>query len=329
MAAAAGRTLHEEDWNMKKSKKSKSNTLLTIILVLVFLVGLSLLLYPTVSDYWNSLHQSRAIASYAEEVEGLDDETCGRLWAEAEAYNATLLNKPDRFQMSDEELEEYNQLLSVSGSDVIGYIEIDKINCYLPIYHGTSESVLQVGVGHLEGSSLPIGGESTHSVISGHRGLPSARLFTDLDQMEEGDTFSIYVLNEKLTYEVDQILVVEPTEVDALAIMEGEDYCTLVTCTPYGINTHRLLVRGHRTENAEEFTEAEVTVEAVETDPIPVPPVAVAAILLLVLLIIILLSVTRRRKKSLRRNRKRKRNSHKKRNGKKSNQKGGIDNEDT
>ena len=212
---------------------------------MVFLVGLSLLLYPTVSDYWNSLHQSRAIASYAGQVAGLDDEVYEALWAEAEAYNETLPDKADRFNMSEEELEEYQTYLSVSGTNVIGYIEIDKIGCYLPIYHGTDESVLQVGVGHLEGSSLPVGGPGTHCVISGHRGLPSAKLFTDLDQMEVGDTFVLYVLDETLTYEVDQIRIVEPTEMSELAIVEGEDYCTLVTCTPYGINTHRLLVRGH------------------------------------------------------------------------------------
>lgn len=327
MAAAAGRTLHEEDRNMKKRKKSKANTLLTIILVLVFLVGLSLLLYPTVSDYWNSLHQSRAITGYTEQVAGLDTETYDRLWAEAEAYNETLLNKPDRFRMTDEELEEYEQLLSVSGSDVIGYIEIDKIDCYLPIYHGTSESVLQVGVGHLEGSSLPVGGESTHCVVSGHRGLPSARLFTDLDRMEEGDIFSLYVLNEKLSYEVDQILVVEPAEVDALAIEEGEDYCTLVTCTPYGINTHRLLVRGHRVENVEEPVEVQVEAETMETGrAFPLSALlilAAAAILLIAVLLYVALGRSRSRRNGVPEKKR-----GRKRDGKQRNPKGGIDDEE-
>lgn len=312
---------------MKKRKNSKANTLLTIILVLVFLVGLSLLLYPTVSDYWNSLHQSRAITGYTEQVAGLDSDTYDRLWAEAEAYNETLLDKEDRFLMSDEELEEYEQILSVSGSDVIGYIEIDKIDCYLPIYHGTSESVLQVGVGHLEGSSLPVGGESTHCVVSGHRGLPSARLFTDLDRLEEGDTFRLYVLDEILTYEVDQIRVVEPMDVEELAIEEGKDYCTLVTCTPYGINTHRLLVRGHRVETAEEPTEVQVEVETMETGssfPLPALLILLAAAILLAA---VLLYVTRGRKRSYGDGSQGKKRG-KRRDRKKRDQKGGIENED-
>ena len=197
-----------------------------------------MLLYPTVSDYWNSLHQSRAIASYAGQVAGLDDELYEELWEQAAAYNESLLHKADRFKMTEEELTEYQSCLAVPGTNAIGYIEIDKIDCYLPIYHGTDESVLQVGVGHLEGSSLPTGGPGTHCVVSGHRGLPSARLFTDLDRLEVGDTFVLYVLDETLTYEVDQIRIVEPAEMSELAIVEGEDYCTLVTCTPYGINTH-------------------------------------------------------------------------------------------
>lgn len=313
---------------MKNRKKSKANTLLTIILVLVFLVGLSLLLYPTVSDYWNSLHQSRAITGYTEQVAGLDSDTYDRLWAEAIAYNETLPDKADRFRMTDEELEEYEQLLSVSGSNVIGYIEIDKINCYLPIYHGTSESVLQVGVGHLEGSSLPVGGESTHCVISGHRGLPSARLFTDLDRLTEGDTFRLHVLDETLTYEVDQILVVEPTEVEALAIVEGEDYCTLVTCTPYGINTHRLLVRGHRIENVEEPAEVQVEAEAMETRPTFPIPALLILLAAAILLVIVLLYAAKERKRS-RRNEDRRKKRGRKQDGRKKKNKGGIENEDT
>ena len=254
-----------------------------------------MLLYPTVSDYWNSLHQSRAIASYAGQVADLDDEVYEALWAEAEAYNETLPDKADRFNMSEEELEEYQTYLSVSGTNVIGYIEIDKIGCYLPIYHGTDESVLQVGVGHLEGSSLPVGGPGTHCVISGHRGLPSAKLFTDLDQMEVGDTFVLYVLDETLTYEVDQIRIVEPTEMSELAIVEGEDYCTLVTCTPYGINTHRLLVRGHRIENEEEAAVVRVPADAMQIEPVTVAPLV--AVPLLILLFIGLLLMTRRRRK--------------------------------
>lgn len=264
-------------------RKNRKKNLSTFILILVFFVGLSLLLYPTISDYWNSIHQSRAIAEYAQQVADLDNDEYERLWAEAKAYNKTLLNKSSRFTLTDEELEEYESLLSVSGTSVIGHIEIAKINCYLPIYHGTDESVLQVGVGHLEGSSLPVGGESTHCVLSGHRGLPSAKLFTDLDQIEVGDTFVFYVLDEVLTYEVDQIRIVEPQEIEELEIVEGKDYCTLVTCTPYGVNTHRLLVRGHRVENA--VTSAvRVTADAIQIEPLLAAPLVAAPILVLLLI---------------------------------------------
>lgn len=315
MTAAARRTLHEEAANMKKSRKT---TVSTIILILVFLVGLSLLLYPTVSDYWNSLHQSRAIASYAGQVANLDDEDYEALWAQAEAYNETLRDKADRFNMSEEELEEYQTYLSVAGTNVIGYVEIDKIDCYLPIYHGTDESILQVGVGHLEGSSLPTGGPGTHCVISGHRGLPSAKLFTDLDQLEVGDTFVLYVLDETLTYEVDQIRIVEPTELSELAIVDGEDYCTLVTCTPYGINTHRLLVRGHRIENEAAASVVRVPADAMQIEPVTVAPLV--AVPVLILLFMGLLFMTRRRKSVRKKSRK----------GKKQETiEGGIQNEDT
>lgn len=274
-------------------RKLRKGTASTIILILVFLVGLSLLLYPSVSDYWNSLHQSRAIAGYAGQVAELDDSTYEALWEEAQAYNRSLPGKPNRFRLTDEELEEYEGYLSISATNVIGYIEIAKINCRLPIYHGTDESVLQVGVGHLEGSSLPVGGESTHTVISGHRGLPSARLFTDLDQLETGDTFRLCVLDEILTYEVDQIRIVEPQEIEELEIVEGEDYCTLVTCTPYGINSHRLLVRGHRIENMSAAGGARVTADAVQIEPVIAAPLA--AVPILVLLLAGLLFQTRKR----------------------------------
>ena len=273
-------------------KKLRKSAISTIILILVFLVGLSLLLYPIVSDYWNSMHQSRAIAAYAEQVAGLDDDTYETLWAEAQAYNETLIGTSDRFNLTDGELEEYESYLSVSGTDVIGYIEITKIDCFLPVYHGTDEAVLQTGVGHLEGSSLPIGGESTHCVISGHRGLPSAKLFTDLDKLEIGDTFILSVLDETLTYEVDQIRIVEPQEIGDLDIVEGKDYCTLVTCTPYGINTHRLLVRGHRVENAS--SAVRVTADAMQIEPIAVAPLV--AVPILILLLVGLLVKTHRNK---------------------------------
>ena len=266
----------------------------TILLILIFLIGLSLLLYPTVSDYWNSLHQSRAIAEYAEQVANLDDDLYEGLWAAAQRYNETLLDKADRYDMTEEERAEYESLLNVSGNGIIGYIEIPMIQCSLPIYHGTEESVLQIAVGHIEGSSLPTGGAGTHCVLSGHRGLPSAKLFTDLDQLAEGDTFILRILDETLTYEVDQIRTVEPYELDDLGIEEGKDYCTLVTCTPYGINTHRLLVRGRRVDNQPEARTVRVTADAMQIEPVLVAPLV--AVPMLFVLLILLLVKTRRKK---------------------------------
>ncbi len=233
---------------MRTIRHCKQGGLSTILLLSVFLLGLALLLYPTVSDCWNTFHASRAITRYTEQVAELDRERYAALWEAAREYNGRLAEKENRFLMSDEEREEYEGLLDVAGNGIMGYLEIPGIGCTLPIYHGTGEAVLQVGAGHLEGSSLPVGGAGTHCVLSGHRGLPSARLFTDLDRVAVGDRFSLRVLDETLCYEVDQILTVEPSDVDALAIEAGKDYCTLVTCTPYGINSHRLLVRGHRAE---------------------------------------------------------------------------------
>lgn len=277
-------------------RKLSKRTISTIALVAVFLVGLSLLLYPTVSEWWNSMHQSRAITSYAESVAGMDDAEYESLLAEARSYNETLVGKADRFELSDEELEDYEHYLSVDGTNVIGSVRIDKINCDLPIYHGTDASVLQVGVGHLEGSSLPVGGPSTHSVITGHRGLPSAKLFTDLDKLEVGDTFVLTVLDETLTYEVDQIRIVEPTELSDLAIEEGRDLCTLVTCTPYGINTHRLLVRGHRVENA--APAIRVSADAMQVEPMLVAPIVAVPLLVLLLAGVIVKSRQPARSKS-------------------------------
>ena len=264
----------------------------TIILILVFLVGLSLLLYPTVSDYWNSMRQTYAIASYAEDVAILNDDVYEQLWREAQSYNETLIGGNGPHELTDDERAEYEAQLNVSESGIIGYIEVAKINCSLPIYRGTDESVLQIAVGHVEGSSLPVGGESTHCVLSGHRGLPSAKLFTDLDQLVEGDTFVLRVLDETLTYEVDQILIVLPYEVEALQIEEGKDYCTLVTCTPYGINTHRLLVRGHRVENQNEANVVRVTADAIQVEPVIVAPLV--AVPMLLILLIVLLATTHR-----------------------------------
>ena len=256
----------------------------TLLLALIFFAGLGLILYPTVSDYWNSLHQSTAVVNYVESVTNIDDADYEKLWNEATAYNEKIGKNGINWNLSDEEKEEYNNYLKVDETGIMAYIDIPVINCSLPIYHGTEENVLQVAVGHIEGTSLPVGGESSHCVVSGHRGLPSAKLFTDLDKLVEGDTFMIHTLDATLTYEVDQIRIVEPTDLSDLQIEEGKDLCTLVTCTPYGINTHRLLVRGHRIANAEEATEVRVSSDATQVDPIQVSPFLAAPILLLMLL---------------------------------------------
>lgn len=221
----------------------------TIILCITFITGLSLLLYPTVSNYWNAQHQTQAVVDYTQRIEKMDDSEKVAEIDKAKGYNLSLVDNGRRFSPSKEEDELYRSILSIDDNGMIGYITIPELRLKLAIYHGVDESVLQVGIGHIEGSSLPVGGEGTHCVLSGHRGLPSAKLFTDIDKLELGDVFMLHVYDEVLTYEVDQILIVEPEDYSALAIEEGKDYCTLVTCTPYGINTHRLLVRGHRVEN--------------------------------------------------------------------------------
>ncbi len=218
-----------------------------IIAVLVIIAGLSLLLYPTVSNYVHSLQHRRVIANYEKKVSELNPEDYKELLDSAVEYNRKLAeNSTHLLYLTDEERQEYERQLDLTGTGVMGYIRIPSVDIFLPIYHGTEDTVLQRGVGHLEGSSLPVGGESVHTILSGHRGLPSSKLFTDIDKLEEGDIFTIKVLNETLTYEVDQILTILPTELSSLRIEEGHDYCTLMTCTPYGVNTHRLLIRGHR-----------------------------------------------------------------------------------
>jgi sortase A len=255
----------------------------TILLLLAFLVGLSLLLYPTVSDLYNAKHQSQAVEDYATQMAKLDDGETARLWEAAEQYNQQLVDKgTGAFYLSPEETADYEAQLSLS--EVISYVEIPSIRVTLPIYHGVEDNVLQVGVGHFPGSSLPVGGESTHCVLSGHRGLPAAKLFTDLDKLVVGDVFMLYTLNETLTYEVDQILIVEPEDLSALTIVPGEDYCTLVTCTPYGVNTQRLLVRGHRIENLSESALAQVTADALQIEPVVVAPFAAVPIFIVLLL---------------------------------------------
>lgn len=267
-------------------KKPKHGDKATTILVIMLLVGLFLLLYPGVSNYWNSLHSTQAIATYAEDVANLDAELYDQLWAQAQTYNRSLANRPGSYALTLEQQQQYNQLLNVSGIGIMGYIEIPSIEVSLPIYHGIQENVLQVAVGHIDWSSLPVGGAGTHCVMSGHRGLPSAKLFTDLDKLVEGDLFMLRVLDEILTYEVDQILIVEPKDVEALQIIDGQDLCTLVTCTPYGINTHRLLVRGHRVENVD--TTVRVVADAIQIEPLLVAPILATPILLILLIILLL-----------------------------------------
>lgn len=260
----------------------------TALLVFILLAGLVLLLYPTVSDYWNSFRQTKVISDYAQEIHSIDQERYDDLIESAREYNDTLRTRNNEYILTDTQKEQYEALLNVSGSGAMGYIEIPSIGCSLPIYHGTSNAVLQIAIGHLEWSSLPVGGEGTHCVLSGHRGLPSAKLFTDLDKMAVGDLFMLRILDEVMTYEVDQLLVVEPHETEALLIEPGKDYCSLVTCTPYGVNTHRILVRGHRVENVEKARIIRLTADAIQIKPVLVAPVVAAPILLVLLILLAL-----------------------------------------
>ena len=267
----------------------------TVLLVLVFLVGLGVMLYPTVSDAVNRAHQTRAVTNYADRVETMSHQGFSDWLQKAEAYNEALAEDPEALYLP-ESLPDYSGTLNVTGTGIMGYLSIPKINVSLPIYHGTDEAVLQIGVGHLEGSSFPIGGESTHAVLSAHRGLPSSRLFTDLDQLEEGDTFEVTVLDRVLTYEIDSISIVLPQEAEGLLVKKREDLVTLMTCTPYGINSHRLLVRGRRIEGNERIHAVTVTSEAVKLDPVVIAPI-LAAPLLLALLAWLLLTPGKSKKK--------------------------------
>ncbi|HJA24847.1 MAG TPA: class C sortase [Candidatus Fournierella merdigallinarum] len=273
----------------------------TLVLVAVFLVGLCLLLYPTVSDMVNERNHSRAIASHQQALEQMDDGTLDELLAQALEYNTQLAQEPTEWFLSDYEMAIYNNMLDPFGNGMMGYLEIPGISVRLPIYHGVDAAVLQVGVGHVESSSLPVGGESSHCVLSGHRGLPSARLLSDLDQMEVGDVFYLHVLDQTLAYTVDEIRVVEPQEVESLGVQQGQDLCTLVTCTPYGVNTHRLLVRGVRTEYtpAPEQTETAAQ-EIVAAEPRNMAPVALA-LGLVVLLVVLLIRDRKKNERSDRR----------------------------
>ncbi|WFM81747.1 class C sortase [Streptococcus ruminicola] len=266
-------------------RKFKEN-FATAILISLLLVGLSLVLYPTVSDYWNSFHQSKAVASYLEDVEDMEESKKDSLREEARVYNEKLpQNVTPSLQVSGYDKALYNETFKVSKSGIMAYIEIPKLNTTLPIYHGTDETVLQVAIGHIPGTSFPIGGKGSHAVVSGHRGLPSARLFTDIDHLVEGDIFLIQVLDETLTYQVDQILTVLPQEVSALRVDPDQDYVTLTTCTPYGINTHRLLVRGHRVANLK--GDVRVVSEASQVEVLLIAPFIAILIFVVILLVIV------------------------------------------
>ena len=260
-------------------KKNSSN----LILIAILLIGLSLLLYPSIADYWNSFTSTQAISTYTEQVANMDDEKYQKFWQDAQQYNSELPGRTNQFLLSEEQQIAYDRLLNISGTGVMGYVEIPCIDVSLPIYHGTEEAVLQVAVGHLEWTSLPVGGTSSHCVLSGHRGLPSARLFTDLDKVKEGDLFMLHILDQTLTYEVDQIRIVEPHETDALLIEEGKDFCTLMTCTPYGVNSHRLFVRGQRVDNVEETVAVRVSSDAVVIDKLVVAPFVLVPIIAVML----------------------------------------------
>ena len=286
-----------EENKKKKTKKKKSGSWSTILLVAIFLVGLCVLLYPTVSDFWNEKRQSQAIMNYDDLLVDLTPEDFDEYFKKAEEYNRKLKLISFPFLGYSELDDEYYSTLDVNGDGMMGYITIEKIKIQLPIYHGTSDKVLNSAVGHMEGSSLPVGGKGTHSVLSAHRGLPSAKLFTNLDKVVVGDIFTITILDRTFTYQVDQVLIVLPDKIDELYVKEGEDYCTLVTCTPYGINTHRMLVRGTRIENIEEAKKVNVFTEAFQIDPLIVTP-AVAIPILGALLVFLMVKSSKEKKKN-------------------------------
>lgn len=283
-----------------KHKAKKQDRLITGFLILLIVLGLGIMLYPKVSDYWNTMVQMRAIKTYQEKVATLGDNEIESLLFQARDYNKKLYGLENPLK-NYEKIRNYYEILDITGTGIMGYVNIPAIGVELPVYHGTNSEVLNVAIGHLQGSSLPVGGENTHTVLSAHRGLPSAKLFSDLDELREGDTFTITILNYTVTYEVDQISIVLPSDVKKLQIMKGGDYATLLTCTPYGINTHRLLVRGHRIENAKGEKDVKVTADAVLIDKNSVIPFI--ALPLFILLIIYWIWESKREKERKRRRR--------------------------
>ena len=278
----------------KKAKpKKKGSNIGNYLFILIFIVGLGIFLYPSVSDYINSKNQSRAMSNYDELLESFTEADYSALWNAAYAYNEKLYQNGSRFNMSEADLEEYRGILNPTGTGIMGSIEIDKIDVNLPIYHETTEAVLQVGVGHLEGSSLPTGTKNTHAVLSGHRGLPSAKLFSDLDRLEVGDTFLVHILDQTFAYQVDQINIVLPEDTGHLGIVPGEEYVTLITCTPYGVNTHRMMVRGKRVDYSEEVRLI-VPADASKYAPLMVAPFIGGPVIVLILVIYLIMPARRR-----------------------------------
>ncbi|WP_081830020.1 class C sortase [Butyrivibrio sp. NC2002] len=281
----------------KKKKKGLKSQIPNLIFAAIFVVGLGIFLYPSVSNYINSKTQSRAITNYDELLSNMTEEDYEAYWEAAYKYNEALAASGSGFNLSDEQIAEYYQVLDPTGTGIMGHIEIENIGVDLPIYHGVEESVLQVGIGHLPGSSLPTGTESTHAVLSGHRGLPSSKLFSDLDQMIVGDTFLLHIMDQTFAYEVDQINIVLPEETGSLGIYPGEDYVTLVTCTPYGVNTHRLLVRAKRVDYSEE-TKLIIPADATRYSYVVVAPF-IAAPIILILFIWFLISTSKPSKRTI------------------------------
>lgn len=255
----------------------------TILLLAAFFAGLSVLLYPAVSSFWNSKTQSEAIIDYETILNSYQPEDYSLVFDAAEDYNAQLASLDYPLREYSELETAYDETLDITGTGMLGYLRIPKINQELPVYHGTSDTVLNVAAGHFQGTSFPIGGKNTHSVVSAHRGLPTATLFTYLDRLEIGDTFSFTILDREVTYEVDQIRIVEPNDVELIQIEEGKSYCTLLTCTPYGINTQRLLVRGHQIDAAQKQN-IYITNEAYRVDTLLVMPVVALPIIFILLI---------------------------------------------
>ena len=293
----------------EKGEKKRKHRVSNWVLVLILIIGIGIAGYPAFSEYWNSLHQSRAIMGYAERVAEMTNEEYEKVWNAALDYNLRLLDMPNQWAIDSDCLDDYEMQLNVDATGNMGYISIPKIDVNLPIYHGTSDPVLQTSIGHITGTSLPAGsGHSdpedwlkpdfaSHCVLSGHRGLPSARLFSDLDAMEIGDVFYLTILDQTLTYRVDKITVIEPEDVTELMIVPGMDLCTLMTCTPYGINTHRLLVRGSRIENEKNYLEVRVTADAIRIEPVYVAPFIAVPVLVLMALWVLLMTSGRRKRK--------------------------------